>query len=250
MIQRQAEQDFEDLAAQVNSLQNATVDSGVSVAETETETAEPTEGEAESAQIEIPQKNLDWDKLAETNSDIYAWIYIPGTKIDYPVMQHPSDDSYYLNYNMNGTRGYPGCIYTECQNSRDFTDFETVIYGHNMKNDTMFTTLHDYEDKTFFLNCPYIYIYTDNKVLVYDIFAAYTGDDAHILNTNDFSTEEGCRQYLDGILSQGRAAARLREDVAQEITTESRMLTLSTCVSGKSDERFLVQAVLVSEAKL
>lgn len=85
------------------------------------------------------------------------------------MLQHPSDDSYYLNYNMNGTRGYPGCIYTEKANSKEFTDFDTVVYGHNMRNDTMFASLHNYEDQTFFNNFPYIYVYTKEKVLVYEI---------------------------------------------------------------------------------
>ena len=62
------------------------------------------DSELEQKGIEIQQKNLNWKKLKGVNQDIYAWIYIPGTGVDYPVLQHPSDDSYYLNYNMNGTR--------------------------------------------------------------------------------------------------------------------------------------------------
>jgi sortase B len=252
LIQREAEQDFEEMAAQVNSVQYPTLDNSITTSGTEegTETESETEEVMGQAQYEIPEKNLNWTELDETNSDIYAWICVPGTKIDYPILQHPSDDSYYLYYNMKGTRGYPGCIYTELQNSRDFTDFDTVVYGHNMRNDSMFSTLHYYADKTFFLNCPYIYIYTDNRILVYDIFAAYTGDDAHILNTNDFSTEQGRQQYIESILAYGKASDLIRDDVAQEVTAASRILTLSTCVSGKSEERFIVQALLISEETL
>ena len=67
------------------------------------------------------------------NPDVYAWIAVPGTEI----LQHPSDNSYYFMHNIDGSYGYPGCIYTENLNSKDITDNNTVIYGHNVKNDSM-----------------------------------------------------------------------------------------------------------------
>ena len=73
--------------------------------------------------IEVPEKNIDFDKLhKEVSEDIYAWIYIPDTNIDYPVFQHPTDNAYYLEHNVDGSEGYPGCIYTENYNSKDFSD--------------------------------------------------------------------------------------------------------------------------------
>ena len=93
---------------------------------------------------------IDFDALWETNKDVYAWITIPGTVIDYPILQHETDDSYYLNYTIDGVEGYPGCIYTERVNSKEFTDNNTVIYGHNMRNGTMFTDLHKFRDADFF----------------------------------------------------------------------------------------------------
>lgn len=176
MVQKNAQKEYEKLSAQVNDLQNQVNDNQINIpSDTQTETenvaqeVQTEDSELEQKGIEIPQKNLNWKKLKGVNQDIYAWIYIPGTGVDYPVLQHPSDDSYYLNYNMNGTRGYPGCIYTEKANSKEFTDFDTVVYGHNMRNDTMFASLHNYEDQTFFNNFPYIYVYTKEKVLVYEI---------------------------------------------------------------------------------
>ena len=58
---------------------------------------------------------------------MYAWIYVPGTNVDYPVLQHPTDDAYYLEHNMDGSKGLPGCIYTESVNTKDFTD-RTLFY--------------------------------------------------------------------------------------------------------------------------
>lgn len=258
LVQRSAEKEFESLIAQVNRLQNQVSDNAIVLPEDTqmpTEEEEPTEEETESPEdtltrlgIEPPQKTLDWEQLAGANPDIYAWICIPGTNVDYPVLQHSTDDSYYLKHNMNGTRGYPGCIYTEKLNSRDFTDFDTVIYGHNMRNASMFATLHYFENGEFFENCPYVYVYTADKVLVYEIFAAYMADNAHILYSNDFSTVEGRQQYLETSVKSSNAGGNTRPDV--EITTDSHILTLSTCIQGKPKNRFLVQAVLLNEDEL
>ena len=258
LVARDAQRQYEDLAEQVNRLQNQSNQDNY-FQEKPVETQEITEGTEEGTQesedvitedapeFDVPQKNLDWAAIREINPDIYAWICIPGTEVDYPILQHPTDDSYYLNYNMNGTRGYPGCIYTERLNRKDFTDFDTVVYGHNMRNDSMFATLHNFEDKTFFDSNPYVYIYIGDKVLVYEIFAAYTGGNEHILYANDFTNEAGRKSYLDSIAKSNYMNANLRDT---ELTTESHILTLSTCVQGHAKNRYLVQAVLRNEEAL
>lgn len=213
--------------------------------EQETETdAEEQEDILQSLEIEVPKKNLDWESLRQVNKDIYAWIYIPDTNIDYPILQHPTYDTYYLNHNLDGSKGYPGCIFTQMLNSKDFEDYNTVIYGHNMKNGSMFRTLHEFEDESFFMSHPYVYIYTEDEVLVYEVFTAYISDNAHILNTNDFSSEEGFDAYLQETYDQARLNGWYRDGVS----AANRMITLSTCVSGvnSSSKRFLVQAVLLN----
>ena len=256
IVERNAQKQYEDLAESVNRLQNQVSDNAITpagdrqdasteVMETETEDAQE-ESDSAIAGVDIPQKQLDWNELAKVNPDIYAWIYIPGTQVDYPVLQHPTDNTYYLNYNINGTRVYPGCIYTEKENSKDFTDFNTVMYGHNMRNKTMFETLHYYEDKAFFVNNPYVYVYRGDRVLVYEIFAAYIAGNEHILYSYDFQTQEGRQNYVD-LIEKG-ASGNLRDDV--EVTGDSHILTLSTCISGKAKNRYLVQAVLLNEDDL
>ena len=256
IVERNAQKQYEDLAESVNRLQNQVSDNAITsagdrqdasteVMETETEDAQE-ESDSAIAGVDIPQKQLDWNELAKVNPDIYAWIYIPGTQVDYPVLQHPTDNTYYLNYNMNGTRGYPGCIYTEKENSKDFTDFNTIMYGHNMRNKTMFETLHYYEDKAFFVNNPYVYVYRGDRVLVYEIFAAYIAGNEHILYSYDFQTQEGRQNYVDQI--EKGTSGNLRDDV--EVTADSHILTLSTCISGKAKNRYLVQAVLLNEDDL
>lgn len=234
---------YRDLQSQVNS-----ASPNVTVADSETETEEDTEPVEEDILselgVEIPEKNLDWDVLRETNKDIYAWIYIPETNVDYPVLQSETDDEYYLMHNLDGSYGYPGCIFTQLLNSKDFTDYNTVLYGHNMKNGTMFRTLHYYQNEEFFYNNPYIYIYTENGVLVYEIFAAYNAGDEHILNTYDLRTEEGFASYLDTVKEGAYLGGYIRADV--EVTTANHIITLSTC-TDQSDERYLVQAVLIND---
>lgn len=195
--------------------------------------------------IEIPEKNLDWDMLHEENGDIYAWIYVPDTTVDYPVLQHPTDNSYYLDYNMDGTKGYPGCIYTEDFNSKDFSDIHTVIYGHNLKDKTMFSTLHNFEDDDLFSKDHYIFIYTKDYVFVYRIFAAYEFGAIHLLDNYDYTNEYVYEDYLKKIYQTADRVANVRTDI--EVTAQDKIVTLSTCTEDHdSGRRFLVTGVLVN----
>ena len=185
---------------------------------------------------------VDFEGLWETNRDVYAWITIPGTEIDYPILQHETDNTYYLNYNIDGSYGYPGCIYTENMNSKDFTDNNTVIYGHNMKNGTMFAALHKFEDATFFEEHQKVHIYTPEEELNYTIFAAYIYDDRHLLYSFDFSNKEVYASYLEEIQNMRSMNALIREEV--EVTKEDKIITLVTCIGNQPEKRLLVQAVL------
>lgn len=216
--------------------------------ETESQAAEDdTAEEPEAYTGEIPEKNIDFDELHATISeDIYAWIYIPNTHVDYPIFQDPVDNTYYLTHNVDGSEGYPGCIYTENYNSKDFSDPHTVIYGHNMRDTTMFSDLHLYEDQTFFDNNRYVFIYTeDGQTLVYKIFAAYQTNNSHQLLNFDFSDKETLLEYLQN------TPLRMQEPCIYDDTTkfseDDQILTLSTCVIQERQFhlRYLVQALRV-----
>lgn len=198
--------------------------------------------------IEVPEKNLDFEELRETvNSDIYAWIYVPGTNVDDPVVQHPTDDAYYLNYNLDGSKGYPGGIYTEPScNSKDFSDRMTVIYGHNMKNGKGFGTLHNFEDSAFFDENRYIYIYLPDDIKVYEIFAAYEGSNNHIIYGHEWDDTSWVQYLSDTLLVDGKKDNRLD---SYEFQSDDLVLTLSTCVRNVPNKRYLVQGVLLNEAR-
>lgn len=241
-----AEKQFEDLAGLARNEENDSL-GGENQGETD-QADEDDKTDFEALGIEIPEKDLDWDALQEENPHIYAWIYIPNTNIDYPVLQHPDDADYYLRRDLNGQSSTPGCIFTEFYNSRDFTDLNTVIYGHNMRNKTMFATLHNYENLGFFEENPYVYIYLPEEVLVYEVFAAYVGGDQHLLFSYDSTTPQSFQSYLDAVYSIRDMGAHFREGVV--VTGEDHIISLSTCVSGKPANRYLVQAVLLNPEAL
>lgn len=200
---------------------------------------EPKTETIEKEPVEIP---IDFASLKERNSDIYAWITIPGTKVDYPILQKPEDDSYYLNHTVDGVEGLPGSIYTESIHNQEFTAKNTVIYGHNMKNDTMFGSLHDYEKADFFINNRDVYIYTPEHIFTYEIFAAVTYSDAYIPYTYDFTKDEGYQAFLDSVYDSKNMTNQFAEDV--EVTTDDCIITMSTCIGNKPNNRYLVLAVL------
>lgn len=190
---------------------------------------------------------INFDELQKTNSDIYAWIRIPDTKIDYPIAQREGDPSYYLSHDMYQQPRFAGCIYTEDCNSKDFMDPNTVIYGHNMKNQSMFQNLHLFRDKDFFDNHPDVYIYTPEGVLKYTVFASYTYDDRHIMNSFDFKDKKVFEKYIDDIFNVRAMDANIRSDV--KVTSDDHIITLETCVGGQTQSRYLVQAVLNRNGK-
>ena len=194
--------------------------------------------------ITVPEKNIDWDALHDQNPDIYAWIYVPGTNIDYPVLQHPEDKSYYLNHNIDGSEGYPGCIYTQNVNTKDWTDPNTVIYGHNMNNGSMFHDLHKFEDNVFFDETQYLYIYTPERNLVYEIFAAYPFSNIDLIMCFDYSTPEALLVYFDGIWTNRSMTSHFRDSIV--LYGDSKIITMSTCIGGQPEMRYLVQAVLLN----
>ena len=118
-----------------------------------------------------------------------------------------------------------------------------MIYGHNMKDGSMFRDLHEYKDEEFFKENPYIYIYTPDRNYTYQIFAAYRYDNRYILEEyDDFKNSQAFENYLTEILSQENSICNIDKNIA--VTSEDRIVTLSTCI-GNSDYRYLVQGKLI-----
>lgn len=117
-------------------------------------------------------RNMDFSALREVNSDVLGWILIPGTAVSYPVVQG-TDNDYYLNHTWKKWTSVVGSIFLECQNSRDLSDFNTIIYGHRMNNGSMFASLKNYKKQSWWSDHPCVYITDDSGSHKYEIFAAY-----------------------------------------------------------------------------
>lgn len=206
----------------------------------ETELSQEPAEETEST-VEIP---IDFQSLQAQNPDVYAWIQVPGTEVDYPILQSPDDNGYYLDHDINKAEKAEGAIFTENYNTKTFEDPNTVIYGHDMKNGTMFQSLHRYMDRSFFDANRDVTIYLPDKILHYRIFAAYLYDNRHLLMSFDFWKKEEYQQYLNNIFSMRDMNSFV--DTSMEVTNEDKIITMSTCYAGISTQRYLVQAVLVS----
>lgn len=174
--------------------------------------------------------------------DVYGWIEIPGTKVNYPVVQREDDNLYYLDRTPEGSSNIEGSIFSEDYNRRDFTDPVTVLYGHNMKNGDMFGELHLFEDKSFFDANRDLYIYLKDKKLTYRIFAAVLFDNRHIMQSYDFSSEDSFLLFIREIMSIRNMRSNVDGDVS--ILPTDKILTLSTCHGMGSDYRYLVLGVL------
>ena len=240
-MQKEAEEQFQQMAQVVTEVPTETETEILT--ETETETEAPSI--IEERGIEIPLLALDWDDLEAQNSDIYSWIYIPNTKVNYPVLQHETQHDYYLDRNLDHSKGRPGCIYTQRYNTTTYEDRNTILYGHNMKNGTMFKTLHYYEKEDFFNENRYFYIYTPESVLVYEVIAACEFTNEHVLYKYDFTTVESLDKYMKGLMASKSKNNHMLENL--EFTEESKLVTLSTCIYGRANNRWLVVGMLLGE---
>ena len=188
--------------------------------------------------VEIP----DLAAYQNLNKDVYAYLKVPDTKIDYPVLQHAEDDDYYLNHNLDGTTR-PGSVYSESVNSKDFTDPMTILYAHNMTSGVLFHDLEKFQDQTFFNEHPDFFVYLPDRVLVYRVFAAYMYSDHHLMYWFHNLERRSIRErYAKEIFLHNNYRDHYRMTEARNLTEDTHILTLSTCVNELSENRYLVQA--------
>ena len=212
--------------------------------------ADPEDGSATEAIAEPPEEPyvspIDFEQLWDINEDIYAWIDIPGMDISYPIVQHPTDDDYYLHYTIEGNKGLPGSIYTEPSvNSKDFSDFNTIIYGHHAKNGLMFSNLVKYRDSAVLEANRDIVIYTPDAEYHYKIFAAELFGNEYIPSSFPCNTAISRQIYLNVLAGVRDMNSYYLNDV--DVTPDSHIITLSTCTgvsANRVTNRYLVVAVL------
>lgn len=190
---------------------------------------------------------INFDALYEQNIDIYAWIYLPGTPINYPVCQNDDDDAYYLNHNAVDEESELGAIFSEHQfNGVNFQDPVTILYGHYGFGDAMFTALHQFERDDFFNEHDKVYIYTPGHVYTYKIFSAFMSDDRHLMGLYNFRSEDGLSKFVADMSNPNAIGANTR---SVKTSAGDKFLVLSTCNAGvlESTGRYLVCGVMVDD---
>ena len=180
---------------------------------------------------------INLEALRQVNPQVVGWIRIPGTVIDFPVVQG-TDNEFYLDHSWDKNPNQYGSIFLECMNDPKMEEFHTIIYGHRMNDGSMFAPLLDYAREDFLREHPYIYLVTDAAVLRYQVFSTYTTDvdsDAYGLGMRQEHTK---RDYI--------ADAIENSDVETGILPAftDRILTLSTCTRGDYESRRVVHAYL------
>lgn len=185
---------------------------------------------------------VDFPALLQKNPDTAAWIrFDEPSVINYPVV-YCGDNETYLTKTFEDNDNKLGALFIDAENKADMTDRNTIIYGHNMKNKTMFAELMEYKEKSYWSEHPYFYIYTpDGKETKYQIYAAGVVDAAAENYQTAFASDEEFQNYIYlTVQSSGYATG-------VEVPPSSRIVTLSTCTNVLDEERFVVHGVAVSE---
>ena len=179
----------------------------------------------------------DFEALAQVNPQIVGWIHGPDTVISYPVVQG-EDNSYYLDHLFSGEKNGSGCIFLDADCERDFSGSHSILYGHHMKNGSMFASLKNYQSQSYYEAHPYFQLLTPEGDWRVDVFSAYiadVGQEAWQLELAPEGYREGwIEDVMDRSLVQAPTAPRQGE----------RILTLSTCSYEFANARFVVHGII------
>lgn len=183
--------------------------------------------------------SVDFEKLAGINSDCIGWISACSNRIDYPIVKS-KDNVEYLTKTVTGAENKSGAIFADKDCTDPFNQFQTLVFGHNMKNGSMFHYLVNYRDKDYYDNHRLIYVRTEHQLLTYEVFAAYRE-----------AASDSC--IYDSVLNPDDRAAFLKKvkekslyNTNVQLSTSDRILTLVTCEYTQDDFRMFVHAKLIS----
>ncbi|MDU4046397.1 MAG: class B sortase [Peptoniphilus harei] len=176
------------------------------------------------------------EELRKEYPSIVGWIRVGGTEIDYPIVKG-SDNDYYLNHNYKDDYNVFGAIFMDYRNKEDFSDQNTIIYGHNNVRAGNFKDLHKYEEENFFKEDKFIEIYSLSGYKKYKVFAVYNADPYDKFRSPSYSEEDGKK-----LISYIKERNILKTEVPSEIKD---ILTLQTC--SPKDTRLVVQGKLVED---
>lgn len=183
--------------------------------------------------------SVDFDSLEKINPDVIGWLYIPNSAISYPLLRGTDNDKY-LHQTYDGTSSIFGSIFMDFRNAADLSDWHTIIYGHNMKNGSMFGTLKKYQEQSFFRKHRNIYILTKEATYRYRVFSYHVADAAGRIYTTSFADRKEYGSFLDLITQSSYIDTKL------SVGRKDKTITLSTCTS-EEENRFVVHAKYMGE---
>ena len=194
--------------------------------------------EQEEEPVEVSPISVDFAALQAQNPEAAGWIYSPNTVINYPIAQ-TEDNFTYLDHLLSGEMNANGTIFIDCQNAKDFSDKNTLVYGHNMNDGSMFASLRNYRDAAYYPEHPCLYISTPEKNYRLDLFAGLVTEPDSFVYARQFDEDEQFLAYVES----AKAESTFQSDV--EVGIEDKICVLSTCTYEFNDARYVVIGKLV-----
>ncbi len=208
-------------------------------AETPAATTSPvSEADTSDEEKETSPITVDFTQLLTTNEDVCGWLYSKDTVINYPVAQG-EDNNEYLHHLLDGTYNSSGTLFLDCECGPEFSGANSIIYGHNMKDGSMFNSLHSYSDQAYYDAHPVMYLNTPKQNYKIEIFSAYICSYDSDTYTLSFASAEEYAAWVAKMKSQSTFTSDT------EVTVDDRVITLSTCTYEYDNARFVVQGKLV-----
>ena len=180
---------------------------------------------------------IDFSELQQVNEDIAGWLRIRALDISYPVVQG-EDNDYYLHRTFEKEDNFAGCLFVNCDNDRDFTYQNTIIYGHNMKNGSMFGKLKQFREEETYNKSKYFWMFTPDLIFQYRIFSAMVVNKTG-LAYQTFYSDEDFNEWINKAFEGSEV-----ENSGIQVTSDDHVVTLSTC-TGDDSTRFVVMGKLV-----
>lgn len=237
--------------ANLEKYATVTQDSGQAAQGTQEIADKADAGTTEEASEEITEEpqlaaalDIDYDALTKINGDFVGWIYYAPLELSYPIVRG-TDNDYYTQYTFENVRNSSGAIFMDFLNKPDFSHFNTIIYGHNMKNGTMFGSLKKLlNDPSMIEEDPYIYIFTKDKIMMYEICAAYITD----VSSHTYDLAQTAEEQADYVEYIRDAADCYRNDTILNglLAGDVKLITLSTCHGLHTSNRTVIHGVLAA----
>jgi len=183
---------------------------------------------------EVSPLNIDFNGLRAQNPDLVSWIYGPNSVINYPIA-YTEDNFYYLDHMYNGEMNSNGTIFIDCRNASDFSDQNTCIYGHNMNDGSMFASLRNYRDESYYPEHKVLYLSTPNFNYRIDVIGGFITEPTSFAYAPNFDTPE---QFMGHIQLVRDLSTFKADDI--EVSETDHIVTLSTCTYERDDGRYVI----------